>query len=253
MERGTYVAASAGLLELRKLDVASNNLANINTVGFKRQILVGEAQGFEETLAAEIAKNDPYAKFDHDRTPGTVNVRTATDFSPGPIKNTGNTWDVALKNAKDFFVVQTADGPQYTRAGNFTLDEQGQLVTLDGNPVLGDGGPVTADLPGAYISQDGSVRAGAAILANLQVVRVEDPATLERVGMSRFALKAGSTAPQAVDAEVEPKALEMSNVSATSSMIELITANRAFELYTKTAQAIDTMNQTAITQVGRKQ
>ncbi|MCO6432471.1 MAG: flagellar hook-basal body protein [Deltaproteobacteria bacterium] len=251
MERGTYVAASGGLLELRKLDVASNNLANINTVGFKRQILVGETQDFEQTLASTIAASDPYARGDHERSPGTVNVRAATDFTPGPIKNTGNKWDVAARNPNDFFVVQTPDGPQYTRAGNFTLNDQGQLVTLDGFPVQGDGGTVTADVPGAYIAPDGSIRAGNEVLATLQVVRFVNPESLERVGMTRFITKPGQPAPEPVEPDVMPQALEMSNVSATSSVIELITANRAFDMYTKTAQAIDQMNQTAVTQVGR--
>ena len=106
MDRGIYTSASAGLYQLRKLEVVNNNLANINTVGFKKQILTGETQSFDQTLASAVAKDDPYAKGDHDRTPGVVNSRTVTDFTVGAIKNTGNPLDVALRNPNDFFVIQ---------------------------------------------------------------------------------------------------------------------------------------------------
>ena len=252
MDRGTYVASSAGMLQFRKLDVVNNNLANINTPGFKRQVLVGETQTFDQTLASLVAGNDPYARGDHDRMPGTVNIRSVTDYSPGPIKNTGNNLDVALRNAKDFFVIDTPQGQQYTRAGNFTLNEAGDLVAMDGFSVLGDGGAINAQGPGVNISPNGSVVSNGEIVGQIQVVRFEDMENLERVGANRFVLRQGTAAPEAVEADLVPQSLEMSNVSAISSVIDLMTANRAFDLYAKSSQAIDQLNQTAITQVGRR-
>lgn len=252
MDRGTYVATSAGLLQFRKLDIVNNNLANLNTPGFKRQVLVGETQTFDQTLASLVAKNDPYAEGDHDRSPAAVNIKSVTDYSPGPIKNTGNNLDVALRNPKDFFVINTDNGPQYTRAGNFTLNENGDLVTMDGFQVSGDGGAVTAPGPAVKIAPDGTVTSNGEAVGLLQVVRFENMDNLERVGASRFSLKPGLAAPEAVEADLVTQALEMSNVSAISSVIDLITANRAFDMYTKSAQTIDQLNQTAVTQVGRK-
>lgn len=251
MERGTYIAASGGLVQLRRLDVVNNNLANVNTPGFKRQILVGDLQQFEDTLASVVAQNDPYAKGDHDRTPGTVNLRTQTDFTPGPIKNTENPLDVALRNPKDFFVVNSPEGPLYTRAGNFTLTPEGELVTVDGFAVQGDGGAITANGPGANITPNGTVLANGLQVGKLQVVRFDDPQVLEPVGATRFRLKAGGVGPQQVEPALAEQSLEMANVSAITSMIDLIIANRGFEMYTKSAQAIDNMNQTAISQIGR--
>lgn len=252
MERGTYISASAGMLQLRKLEVANNNLTNVNTPGFKRQVLVSTEQTFDQTLASQMNLPDPYAQADHERTPGTVNVRTTTDFTPGPIKSTGNTLDVALSNPKDFFVVNTPAGQRYTRAGNFTLNATGEIVTQDGYTVIGDGGPITVNGPGVSIAPNGRVLVNGQSAGNFQVVRFEDPGVLEKDGGTRFVLPAGQPAPQTVDAGVVPGSLEMSNVSAISSVIDLMGANRAFDMYVRTARSIDEMNQTSITQVGRR-
>jgi flagellar basal body rod protein FlgG len=239
---------------MRKLEVQNNNLANLNTVGFKRQYLTAETQGFENTFASLLKKDKaPFAQPDHVRTPGVENIQTRTDFAVGPIKNTGNPLDVALRNANEFFVVNTPEGPMYTRAGNFAINGSGELVTQDGMQIQGEGGAVAITGPGASISADGSVRVNREAVGRLQVVRFTDPGTLERVGGTRFKLAAGQQQPAAVEPSLEPQALEMSNASAISSMVDMIVINRAFEAYTKAAQTIDGMNQSAISQIGKRQ
>ena len=258
MDRGTYAAASSGLANLRKLEVVNANLANINTPGFKREVLVGEAQTFDQTLASIVAASDPIAQGDHDRARGVVNVHTATDFSPGPIKQTDGALDAALRKPNDFFVINTPDGPQYTRAGNFTLNSDGALVTPEGFSVAGDGGAISSDLPGLHIEASGEVVAPdpqtklRQVIGKLQVAHIEEPSGLIRVGGSRFKLGPNNAQPTVVEPDIEPRAIEMSNVSAISGMIDLISANRAFAMYTKTAQTLDEMNNAAISQVGRR-
>ena len=252
MERGTYISASGGMVQLRKLDVVNNNLANVNTVGFKKEMLVGSTQTFDQTLAKAVAGKDPYARGDHDRTPGAVGVQSVTDFSQGPIKNTGNELDVALRRKNDFFVINTPQGPRYTRAGNFTLNAANEISTLDGMQVSGDGGAITVTGAPIEISPNGNVTARGLPVGKLQVVHFDDPSQLVREGGSRFALGAGQAQPPAIEPDIEARSLEMSNVSAISSMIDLIAASKGFEMYTKTAQTIDAMNQTAIGQVGRR-
>ena len=250
MDSGTYAAASSGMAQIRKLDVVSNNLANVNTPGFKRQLLVREVQEFDQTLAK--AQNlDQLAKDDIVRVAGVANLRTQTDFSPGAIKNTGNTYDVALRNPNDFFVVATPTGNQYTRAGNFTLNANGEIVTQDGFLVQGDGGPITVNGPGASISPAGIVRTANGEVGRLQVVRFTDTEGLERTSAARFQVKAGQAGPAAVEADVVPESLEMSNVSAISGVLDIIAANRAFQAYAKSAETIDSLNQAAISQVGK--
>ncbi len=251
MDRGTYAAASVGLANLLRLQVVSNNLANIATPGFKRQLVVGSQQSFEQTLASREADKDPYAKGDHERVKNVVSLKTITDFSPGPISSTGNPLDVALREANDFFVVSTPQGPTYTRAGNFSIDEGGQIVTADGSPIQGDGGAISVPDNGQLVIQEnGEVRVGEDIVGKLQVVRFADPSGLERVGGSRFRQNGGA-GPETVPPSVIPNSLEMANVSSISSIVDLISTNRGFESYVKTAQSIDEINKAAINDIGR--
>lgn len=252
MERGTYTAASAGLLELRKLSIVNNNLANVNTPGFKRQRLIGDVQSFDNTLAKLTEGIDPYARGDHERTPGVVNIKAITDFTQGSIKNTGSNLDAALRTENDFFVIDVGAGQRhYTRAGNFTLNEEGQIVTNEGHVVQGDGGAITANGPGVKISAGGAVTMNGEEVGRLQVVHFDDPSVLERAGGNRFNLPAGNPAPRVVeDPSLEPQALEMANVSTITSVIELIGTTRGFEMYSKSAKSIDEMNQTAIQRLG---
>jgi len=253
MDRGTYVAASAGLYQSRRVEVVNNNLANVNTPGIKRQILIGKVQSFENTLASVIREGDPQARMDHNNNPGVTSLRTATDFTQGPIKKTGNDLDVALRKPGDFFVVQSPRGTQYTRAGNFTLNQEGQIVTSSGYIVQGDGGAITANGPGVKISSGGVVSVNQEPIGRVQVVHFENPGVLERVGETKFKLPRGTANPTPVEnPELESQSLEMSNVSAITSVIDLMTATRGFEMYTKSAKAIDEMNQTAIRDVGKK-
>jgi|LauGreDrversion4_2_1035121.scaffolds.fasta_scaffold540462_1 flagellar basal-body rod protein FlgG len=252
MDIGTYAAASLGIVQLRKLEIQNNNLANVNTVGFKRQILVTSPEDFKDTFAKEMAGKDPFATGDQKRVATVNEIATHTDFSMGAIKSTGNPLDVALRNANDFFVVNTPQGRMFTRAGNFTLDANGALVTQDGMQVQGDGGAIIAQGAGANIGADGTVRAGGNIVGRLQIVRFAETKGLQPVEGTRFKVASGPQ-PTPVEGFVEPRALEMSNVSAVTGMIDLITTNRAFDAYTKAAQTIDSLNQAAISQVGKRQ
>ena len=252
MDRGTYIAASGGLAQFRKLEIVNNNLANINTVGFKGEVLEGEAQSFDNTLASLISKNDPYAKGDQQRTPAIVNVSASTDFAQGPIQTTSNPLDVALRKADEFFAVNTPQGLQYTRAGNFTLNSEGNLVTQDGFEVQGDGGTIQIQGPDAAIQSDGSVVGGNKVQGSLAVYKIEDPSKLVRAGANRFSIANGTATPAQVTANLATRSLEMSNVSAITSVTDLMSAQRAFQMYTKAADSIDSINQVAINQIGRR-
>lgn len=251
MDRGTYAASSNGLANLLKLQVVSNNLANISTPGFKRELVVGSRQSFDETLAASQQESGPFDKGDHDRVSNVVSLKTITDFSPGPIEQTGNALDVALREASDFFVIDTPQGPAYTRAGNFTLDQTGQVVTADGMAVQGDGGAITVPEGGQLrISENGQVFVGTEAVGKLQVVRFDDTSNLVRMEGSRFK-QDGGAAPQAVEPSVIPNSIEKANVSTVVSIVELMTVQRGFESYVKTAQSIDELNRTAINDLAR--
>lgn len=245
MDRGLYSAASGGLINIRKIEVVANNLANVNTVGFKAQRIASKQQEFNDTLASRMQDVSGHAAGDQVRTPGAVDYETVTDFSPGPISTTSNPLNVALAKPKQFFVIQTPEGEAYTRAGNFTLNSEGTLVTPDGLPVLGSGGPITISGAPAKITSSGAVLQAGQTIGQVRVVEIDELKKLERTEGVRFKLNKGQA--RTIDnPNVVPGALEMPNVNAVSSMIELISAQRAFEAYSKTVQEIDTLNGQAI-------
>lgn len=247
MDYGTYSSASAGIAYLRRLEVVTNNLANVNTPGFKGEYLKQESQPFEQTLAS--VTSDPLAKPDHDRYGGVSQFSTFTDFSLGTIRQTGNPLDVALKNPNDFFSVQTPQGQRFTRAGNFTINGEGELTLQDGTQVLGDGGPITVNGSSVKINPNGGIEVDGEVVGTLQVTRFAETKDLKPEGLSRFRLD--GAAGETVTPDLIPQSLEGSNVGVIPSIVELITVNRAFDMYARTARGIDEMNQMSINQLGR--
>ena len=151
MQNAQLIGLSRQVALSRELDVVANNIANLNTTGFK-----ADGSLFEEFLsptarAGNLSGADSKVSFVRDR--GTWH-----DMSPGPIQSTGSPLDVAI-DGKGFLVVQTPRGERYTRNGALQINGTGQLVTSDGNPVLGDGGPIVFQ-PNDHqvqISQDGTI------------------------------------------------------------------------------------------------
>lgn len=259
MDRGTYSSAAAGILQLSKLEIINNNLANLNTPGFKGQVVVSKEGEFQDTLAGAMERKKPYAREDYARTPGVSGVEAITDFRLGPIEQTGQPLHAALRNPNDFFVVRSPDGPLYTRAGNFSLDSEGRLVTADGMPVIADGGEIVVNqgIPavtsGGFVQVTGLPGGLTQNAGRLQIVRFDDLTGLQRVGASKFRVPDGAAQPEPVaNPSVVPKSIETSNISAIQAIVDLIATNRGFELYTKSARSIDSMNQVAIQRVGRR-
>lgn len=245
MDRGIYAASSGGLQSVRRLEIVSNNLANVNTVGFKAERLQSRQQEFADTLAGTMLDGSARAKGDFERAPGVVSTATVTDFSPGPIESTGNPLDVALRSPNQFFVVTTPEGEHYTRAGNFTVNVEGQLVTQDGLPVVGDGGPISVPPGKVDISASGTVTVGNQNVGRLRVVQFDDLNQLERAAGTRFKISGGNP-PQTVEGDLVPGALEQANVGVVDAMVDMINAQKAFEAYTKSVRTIDELNERAV-------
>jgi flagellar basal-body rod protein FlgF len=245
MDKGLYAASSGGLLATKRIDVTANNIANANTVGFKGERLASRQQEFGDTLASTFNGDNTLAQQDFDRTPGVVATGTTSDFTVGTINYTGNPLDVALRQPNQFFTVTTPEGVLLTRAGNFSVNAEGALVASDGMPVNGDGGPISIPPGPVKISPNGTITAGARTVARLQVVQVNDLSNLERLGGSRFRLRAGDTT--AVDnVALAAESVELPNFQVVEGMVDLISAHKAFEAYTKTAKTIDELNERAI-------
>lgn len=245
MDRGIYSAATGGVLGEKTLQVVAHNLANVSTVGFKAERLVSKQQEFQDTLAGVLSSTPQRAKGDHDRVPGVVNLATKTDFTAGPISHTGNPLNAALAEENQFFVVSTPQGEMYTRAGNFTTDVNGNLITMDGMEVQGEGGPITVSEGSARITSNGTVMVNDRVIGKLRVAQIDDLTQLKRQEGVRFSLEGGA-ANQAQNVQVVPESVEMPNVSVIQAMVDMVAAQRSFEAYTKSVRTIDELNERAL-------
>jgi flagellar basal-body rod protein FlgF len=251
-----YMAAAAALAYEKRLEVIANNLANVNTAGFKRDDVAFQAYlSSAESVAAAV---DPPYPAGQAAESFWVTYESRTDFSPGPLQQTGNRLDLAL-NGKGFFSVESPDGPVYTRRGNFTLSPEGVLVTQEGWPVQGTSGEIRLDASDAgpsgldvSVGEDGTVRLNGRDVARLRIEEVTGAGRLVKIGHGYFtpADAAVATAPPE-DVRVAQGFLEMSNVEAVRAMTEMIEILRGYESYQRVIRSIDEANAKSINEVGR--
>lgn len=219
--------AAASMAELaQRQDRVANNLANANTVGYRRD------QAFSTALRERIdAEGAPQST----RVAGQV-----ADLAPGALSETGNALDLAL-DGEGFFAVQGDDGRmRYTRAGQFMLDAEGTVRSPQGHALLrDDGAPLTIPPSGGEIAVTtaGEVSVGGVAIGRVQVVAVEDPGALVRLDGATF--DAAGVAAQPGEARVRQGFLESSNVDAVGEMVELMAHVRLFESQQKALRTTD--------------
>jgi flagellar basal-body rod protein FlgF len=241
MENAQLITLSRQIALQRQMDVVANNMANINTNGFK-----SEGMLFEDYLMPKARDND-FGGTD-DLLHYTEDWSTMNDMTNGPIEQTGNTTDVALEG-KGFLSVQTPAGTRYTRNGSLEINAQGTLVDLDGNPVLGEGGPITFDSADTdiTISRDGSISTSQGSKGKLAVVEFADPQSLMRQGDNYYSGTAGTPA---TDTSVVQGSIERSNVSGVTTMADMIRVQRNYETLANLMQQQDNLRNTAVQQLG---
>lgn len=234
MDKGIFVALSGAVLQEKRMEALSDNLANVNTSGFK-----GTRPIFEDSMT------DAYRV----RTFGKLDD-VVTDVSQGPLQRTERKLDVAIKG-EGFFAVETSFGARYTRDGSFTLDRDGNLVTRDGAAVLGETGRIK--LPGTDVKIDasGGINVNGANVGRLKLVDFTNPGALRREGSLFAAPKGAGEVPANPNAQVEQGYIEASNVNAVRAMTTMIEAMRSYETHTKLIQSIDDMTRKAVEEVGR--
>jgi flagellar basal-body rod protein FlgF len=244
MDSGLYSAYSGLRASADTLDVLSNNLANVNSTGFKSDEpffrLFNHAVAESTVVPLDQAIND-----------STVVQGTTTNFQPGPLTLTGGALDVALEG-EGFFVVESPAGTAYTRNGNFHVNAEGHLVNSDGYAVLGKGGPIRLPQGKVSISQTGDIQVDGSRVATLKVVDFPDKRQLEKLGSSLFILKeAGQAEQEPKDLLVRQGSLEQSNVNPVKQMMLMINMMRQFEELQKTVNMMmNTVNDRSINQVG---
>ncbi len=226
MPYGLYISAEGALVQSRRLETIANNLANVNTVGFKRDLAL-----FQARYAEEIAQGQaPPGERTWNDLGGGVDVReTRTDHSQGPFKNTNIPTDLAIKG-DGFFSVRAPDGDYLTRAGNFALLPTGELVTQQGHAVLDDSGaPTRIESFPWTLTHDGGIQQSDGTVVRLGLQRPASLGDLVKVGENLFR-PVGPVAPlDPSERHVVNGHLELSGVSATTEMMNMIEASRAFE------------------------
>jgi flagellar basal-body rod protein FlgF/flagellar basal-body rod protein FlgG len=222
MDSGYYAAGTALVSRTMELDTIANNLANASTVGYRAQKDV-----FSSVLAdagnagAGSAMNQAINNYG-------ILSGTTLDLSQGALQKTGNDLDMAIQGP-GYFVVQTANGPVYTRNGSFQVSARGQLVTSTGDAVMGDKGVINM-VPGQVsISADGTISSNGAVTGKLRIVEFPSNTKLTSAGGTYYSAPA-KTATPATQSDVREGMLESSNVNPIVGMVELVSAQRSAEM-----------------------
>jgi flagellar basal-body rod protein FlgG len=265
--KGIYPAVSGAIAQAQRLDTISNNIANANTVGFKK-----DYQTFREYLTS-LEKQSDLLKVP--KVPATIesfydmqgldqslvdSSGTYTDFSMGGLIPTDNSLDVAI-DGEGFFEIMTPEGIRLTRKGHFQIDGNGTLVTSEGHIVLSsdqEGADPASRMiriqPNAgkvHIEEDGSVYQGEEFLGQISVIGVQNKQALRKVGNSQFAfIENRDPKIQFIEnPNLRQGYLESSNVNIVQEMTDLIQASRAFETNQKAISAYDAIADKLVNQV----
>lgn len=261
MNYGLYAAFLGMRARQRTLDVMANNIANASTTGFKAErLLYRSLEAAEKETQQGNSSNDTAAisREDELRSLAKKQVRTVgvvtggmTDFSVGAIKETGRPLDVSL-DGDGFFAVQTPQGERYTRAGSFTLDANGQLVTHDGYLVIGNGGPITLPQGEITIGEDGSVAVGNQTIDRLKLVRFNTPNNaLLKDGNTLFIATGNEKPQEATNLRVVQGTLETSNINTISEMAAMIQNSREFDSLEKNISILMNDLRRATSEIGK--
>jgi len=240
MVSGKYSALAGAVSREQAVANIANNLANVNTTGYKKMLV-----SFESILRGSKQTTDANG-INYSRI-----RQTFTDFSSGPVKETGNTYDLAI-HGTGFFKVLGPEGPLYTRNGSFHLDGNGALLTKNGYPVLSDG-DTPVEIPQAGTSKISINSLGAISsldelgnreeVGQIALVAIDDPSKLKRRDNTMFELQQGAQEVVLDDPQIVSGGLEVSNVNMVDEMTRMIAGHRLYETYHKILKGYSTISE----------
>lgn len=269
MVRGLYTAAAGALVAQTNTDTIANNLANVNTAGFKRTLMQVQST---DTLGIYRMQTDPGT------TPGTTVpgksvsqyvgqlgfgsyvYDTPADFEQGTLQQTGASLDMAI-SGPGFFTIATANGIRYTRDGSFVRNANNQLATQNGDLVLGQNGPISIPDGKLTVGKDGQISVvdpnsptlEAVPIATLRITEFGNLTGLRPEGSNLFVDSGVASPVNGTQSTVSQGYIEGSNANVIRSMVGLITSQQWFNANVKMIQTQDTMNNESITNVGSNQ
>ena len=246
MLRGLYTAYTGMRNEQYRMDIMSNNLANADTTGFKKE--GSTSQAYAEVMAVKIkdvSENPNTPKRLGKMSLGVKIGETFTDFSQGSLRDTGNTYDIAI-GGSGFFNIEFTNkagetSTKYTRDGGFTITKDGYLVTKDGDYVLGENGRIQLSTTAGttVFDRSGNIFQDDRLVASLKITDFEDTNYLTHYGETMWDAKEGAVEQDAEDAQIYQGYLEMSNASVVKEMVNMITISRQYESNQKMLTTFD--------------
>ena len=254
MIRGWYTGASGMNAQQNRLDAISNNLANVDTAGYKRDIVVSKS--FPELLIrrtnADGVYKIPNGMGSADAAPvigklglGVETNESYIDFTQGSFKLTNTSTDIAL-SGKGFYTIETPNGERYTRNGDFFIGKEGILETKDGYPVLGENGIIKLENDRFMVNQDGVILSeDGEEIDRFKVVRFDNERYLQKMGESLYSTNDIAGPAHIAEGNERPVFIqnysETSNVNVVNEMVQMIEVNRAYEANQKTITSEDSM------------
>ena len=259
MIRGLYTSAWSMIANSKKMDVITNNMANVNTTGYKKDTVVFES--FPDLLTKRINDTKNSSNIGSMELSSDVG-EIYTYFTQGQLNQTNNTMDIAISDdntsqaaSPAFFTIGVADPAgdgemkeYYTKDGSFVLNSNNQLATRDGNLVLGQNGPITLE-PGAFSVDDkGNIVQNGTIIDTLKITQFVDGTKLRKFG-DNLLENAGSETSDFTGTVLQGFT-EGSNVNVIDEMVDMITVMRAYEANQKVLQSHDSLLEKAVNEVG---
>jgi len=257
MIRGLYTSAWSMKANTKKMDVISNNLANVNTTAFKKDTVVLES--FPDVLAVRV--NDTRSRLNPSGRVGTLELgsdvgEVFTYFNQGQLVKTDNYFDLAINNSSTGFFTVEFIGENgearelYTRDGAFTTDQEGYLTTKEGYRVLGVNGPIMIGSGEFTVEEDGTIMKNNEVVGQLLIRDFTDTTTLRKYG-NNLLERTDETQERAFEGTIVQGYLEQSNVNIIKEMVDMITVIRSYEANQKMIQAHDNTLGRAVNDVGK--
>jgi flagellar basal-body rod protein FlgF len=241
---GGILAAAGGMkAQMEALDILANNLANVNTAGFKEQ------KAFINVLSEEMKSK---AGGDAQTGPDAV-PQSSTALNPldGVMQVTSRDLDVAL-SGDGFLAVNTPRGLRYTRNGSLSINSRTELSTSDGFPVMGEGGPILLGAGKISITPEGDISLDGTNVGKLKIVAFDNPAKLQLEGRSLLAVPSAGVKEKPASSMISQGFLEMSNVNAVGSIVEMVSIMRRYESLQKSISVLsNNLDAKAVEKLGR--
>ncbi len=243
MLRSLYIASTGMLAQRKKMDIVTNNIINVDTTGYKKDTLI--TRSFQDLMIERLG-----GSYIGPQNTGIHVDDVVTSFDQGDLEQTGRLSDMALEG-EGFFVLNTADGPRYTRDGAFAVSPDGYLVNADGNYVQGNNGRIYVGNGEFTINEQGNVIVNNVAVDKLRVVTFGDLTGLEKVGSNMFAAGTAGAPQTATECKVKQGYLEGSNVDMSEEMVTMVEINRAYQVNQRVLTMLDQSLGKTVNEVGK--